>query len=581
MDEAVRCNRYVFEYVTGAEEVREYLLRLADFAEKVYGRDTYFSRFNQMLDMARALGWNIPKFPGGEIPDVFKEVSPEGIDHILENQAKILIDVAPQAQVVLESEKRVPIKMIPSTTPAGDLVWKSHLLVDENGRPYLERKKRHLVKAKGTQILVTPETTNYDEEELASSFGLAWPVPFLPEFFSNHSLAEVFAPEAGVIELVKIEERVPVHVLANKLVPWYQTLEVDRTRALPLFIEEEDRVDEAISVPLESSEDYYEPSGSIEIEDDSESWLEQDEDIEEEGDEEEDVFTDPLHITNVFINLTDSEKTKLAEIEAAMIQSGITSKEQARKLQEDPKEKKRAEDWLLAGVNRLTLLANASNRLGAALSLIQRHSHEPLVLIQPRDKWAKKLFDLISQRGFTVQLLEKTKNKSEIKSNKTKLQNFIQGKSQVLVTTSFPGEELPEQTVVISVASFSDISWIESLNSSHLAYFVVVEDLGFADINMISDYPGSKIRNEQYDGPPLELFKWDKLPLPKDPKPKAEKKKSPPKFQVKAGKGRASKAATYEKALEIVKKKEAENLKCEILSPENQVIYITGVGEIK
>ena len=132
----LKVNRFVYSYLSPPEVVEDYILRSDDSATKAYGKDLYFSRLSQVLDQARFLGWHLPRF-GRDIPPEFSEIPLEGINHLFENQIKLLIDVAPSTLVTLVSEEKVPVKLVCGATPAGDLVWRLSLLSDESGNPYV------------------------------------------------------------------------------------------------------------------------------------------------------------------------------------------------------------------------------------------------------------------------------------------------------------------------------------------------------------------------------------------------------------------------------------------------------------
>jgi len=233
----LKVSRFVYSYLSPPEVVKDYILRSDDLATKTYGRDVYFTRLSQVLDQARFLGWHLPRF-GRDIPSEFTEIPLEGINHLFENQVKLLVDVAPTSQVTLVSEEQVPVKMLCGATPAGDLVWRLSLLSDSSGNPYVKSAGRKLpVKTSGTRIVCSKDSINYSEQYLVDCFGGdsggVWPMPFLPEFFVDKAVAYSFRPEDGVVEVVNIEESDPVRVIAVDRVPWYRNIEVDRTRALP------------------------------------------------------------------------------------------------------------------------------------------------------------------------------------------------------------------------------------------------------------------------------------------------------------------------------------------------------------
>ena len=236
MNMKIKVNRFVYSYLSSPEVVEDYILRSDYSATKTYGKDLYFSRLSQVLDQARFLGWHLPRF-GRDIPSEFTEIPLEGINHLFESQIKLLIDVVPSTLVTLVSEEEVPVKLICGATPAGDLVWRLILLSDESGNPYIRSSGKELpVKTSGTRIVCREESIDYSEQYLVDCFGGdsggVWPMPFLPEFFLDKSIAYSFRPEDGVVEVVNIEETDPIKVIAVDRVPWYRNIEVDRTRAL-------------------------------------------------------------------------------------------------------------------------------------------------------------------------------------------------------------------------------------------------------------------------------------------------------------------------------------------------------------
>ena len=244
MNMKLKVSRFVYSYLSSPEEVKDYILRSDDLATKTYGRDVYFARLSQVLDQARFLGWHLPRF-GRDIPSEFAEIPLEGINHLFENQVKLLVDVVPTSQVTLVSGEQVLVKMVCGATPAGDLVWRLSLLSDSSGNPYVNSAGKKLpVKTSGTRIVCSKDSMNYSEQYLVDCFGGdsggVWPMPFLPEFFVDKSVAYSFRPEDGVVEVVNIEESDPVRVIAVDRVPWYRNIEVDRTRALPTSSADED-----------------------------------------------------------------------------------------------------------------------------------------------------------------------------------------------------------------------------------------------------------------------------------------------------------------------------------------------------
>lgn len=618
----LKCNRFVFEYLSPAEEVEDFIRRSADFAEQTYGRDKYFSRLNQVLDHARFLGWGLPRFGSSELPEEFTEVPPAGIDHIFENQAKILVDVAPVTQVMLENGKYCPVRMICATTAAGDLIWKCHLLTDRDGCPYVQRKNQKLrVKTKGTKIVCQAETLPYDEKYLFECFGgektAIWPVPFLPEFFSDRPIAQIFRAEEDVVETVTIQEKTPVRVLVSELVPWYRSIQVDRTKALPLddyegAFDEDPVANEAPSAYsgyVEQSElDDEEVEEDPEEEDTSgfdvntlvDGWddLEENERISvddfQDGDEdEEDLENELTTFINIAAPLSEKELSQLQEYDDILQKSGIASKHEAESLKEDPKHKERAEKWLVTAINRLRLLANFSKKLGCVLSLIQKHLGQQVLLIQPRQKWASSLVDILNQKGHKAQLFDPEKPQSQ-------LRHFYDGSLRILVTSAPKEEMFIDDLIIISVSAFDLIKWFEWLNPTQMVYTVCAKQLGYSDHNCVPEHPMIAVDVEDYTGPGFEFLEIQEVtPQPQEikqhdpvlvaeapkaetPKPeKAPEKEKKDKFKVVMGKGRPKMLDSYEKALEFVKKQEEQGKKCEVYGPEgSEAVYITGIGEL-
>jgi hypothetical protein len=594
----LKCSRFVFSYETPPDEVEDFILRSDDLAAQTYGRDKFFSRLNQVLDQARFLGWPLPRF-GPNLPDDLTEIPPPGIDHIFENQAKLLVDVAPVTRVMLEDGNYC----------AGDLVWKCHLMLDREGSPYVQRNNRRLkVKTKGTRIVCQTESLSYDEKYLFGCFGGEesgiWPVPFLPEFFLDQPLAQKFSPEPGVVEVVKLLEPQPVHVFAKEMVPWYRPLEIDRSRALtfdgnPDYAPmesgnhnyEDDFEDGQDEGPLSPNPPKgFDPGALVAGWDnfDEDETFDLNEPIEldsyEEGgeeDEEEDDEEDTTPWINLAASLTPTEEQKLAEYDGIIANSHITSKAEAEDLRQDPEHKERAERWLLTAVNRLRLLANHSEKVGALISLIERHQGHQILIIQPRQKWAAKIVDVLKERGTDVCLHNP--------QNKTQTSRFYEGSLKVLVTNQ-PKEELfIEDLIIISMSTFNIISWVDWLNPSQVVYTIPTKQLGYTDYNFIPEHPLLAIETDTYKGPGLDILKLTLQPEATEkepsgatpdktkPKPKA-KKPAKPKFKVKTGKGRPKNATSYEKALELVKKLEEKGQKCEIYAPDGkEALYITGM----
>ena len=598
-----RCNRYVFSYQSTPEQVKDYILRLADLAEKVYGRDTYFARFNQILDNARLLGWRIPRF-GDEIPEPFQDLSPEAVDHIFENQAKILVDISPLTSVTLENEKKVSIRMVGGTTPANDLLWRCHLLLDKQGRPYLQRADRKfIVKTRGTRIFCSQETQPYDERSLREYFGgerqAIWPVPFLPEVFSDHPIAQVFMAE-GVVELVKIEESPPVNVLAINRLPWYRSLELDRTKLLPPPSDDFDKMLSEITATVAAVNDeevpdpVIDPSTLEQLKNSLDATLQDDEPIsesetlelenephDEEPSEEvsEEVLDDEdeepstLKYINVIAELAEPERQKLRALEDVLDGLGIASKAEAEALRKnsDPAVVKRAEDWLLAAVNRITLLGNASGRLGAVMSILQQHADQPVVVIQPRQKWADKLLEVLTQRGFTCKMMLPKKVESQLKA-------LANGKFQILVATNLVADYFLPGGVVVVSSWFGTPDWVQYIKTDTTVYGVSIKDLGLSDVNWIPEHAILTIENQDYTGPGLSLFKNSDIPIPKIPKAKKPKKEKKPRtvFKVQMSNDKTLKAGSLEKAIEIAKEREQkDNVKCTVTDPNDQIVYVT------
>jgi hypothetical protein len=595
----LKCSRFVFSYETPPDEVEDFILRSDDLAAQTYGRDKFFSRLNQVLDQARFLGWPLPRF-GPNLPDDLTEIPPPGIDHIFENQAKLLVDVAPVTRVMLEDGNYCPVRMVCGSTAAGDLVWKCHLMLDREGAPYVQRNnQRFKVKTKGTRIVCQTESLSYDEKYLFGCFGGEesgiWPVPFLPEFFLDQPLAQKFSPEPGVVEVVKLLEPQPVHVFAKEMVPWYRPLEVDRSRALTFegnsdyasagLPPHEDLGGDQDEGPLSPNPPKgFDPGALVagwDNFDEDETFdldvpLDLDDSYEDEDDEGEEETTPWI---NLAASLTPAEEQNLAEYDATIANSHIASKAEAEDLRKDPEHKERAEKWLVTAVNRLRLLANHSAKIGALISLIERHQGHQILIIQPRQKWAAKVVDVLKDRGVDVCLHNP--------QNKTQTSRFYEGSLKVLVTTQ-PKEELfIEDLIIISVSTFNLISWVDWLNPSQVVYTIPTKQLGYSDYNFIPEHPLLAIETDTYKGPGLDILELAQ-PKPQSkptaeatskPKPKAKPKKpAKPKFKVKTGKGRPKSATSYEKALELVKKLEEKGQKCEIYAPDGkEALYITGM----
>lgn len=571
----MECVRYTFSYTSSIDQVKDYIWRAIDYSEETYGRDSYFCRFNQMLDQARFLGWKIPRFSQEEIPEVFQDLAPEVIDHIFESQAKILVDVSPISEVILESGKKVLVRMVCGTTPVGDLVWKTHFLRDSEGHPCIDHKRKIRVKIKGTKVVCNPELLPFDEDLMISYFDMEnkgiWPVPFLPEFFSHHPLAKAFSIEDNIVEVVKIEEAEPVRVIALDNVPWYRSLIIDRTKALPLsnedekysFIEKEEKVSRYKEEEIDD-EDY------LETLDDSVGSSKEEPTNEIVEEEDEDDLPRCLY-TNVVVSLSESESKKLTSMIEEMDSLQITSKEEAQKLQssETQEEKLRGEKWLLAAVNRLALLANCSFKMGALIGLVQKHRDDQVLIIQPREKWADVVVKELNKKGInSVLLRDKALNKQ-----------FVNGKIQVGVVTKLVPELLTEDLVIISVSAFAPFNWIDLLDTQQV-YGICVKELGLDDLNYLQETSILDVEEEVYQGPGLSVLVNDG---PTSSVVKEEKSKEKPekklRFKVKTKKGKPVSANSLEKAMTIAKKKENKGQICEIYDFENNLVYVTHIGE--
>lgn len=588
----IKCTRYVFTYTSKADDLKDYILRSVNLADKVYGRDSHFARVNQIVTFARFLGWQIPVGAGAghTFLEYLQEEPPQAIDHIFENQCKLLVDISPITKVTLEDGRHCSVRLLASTTAVGDLVWKLHLLTDKDGCPYVVKKgKKYKVKLKGTQVVAQSETVPYEEAYVADCFGGynsgVWPVPFLPEFFSDRDMASYFSPEEGVVEVVKVYEPEPVHVLALEMVPWYRSLEIDRAKALPM----DDFLDTGSSEPtqevvdpnaLVSGWDDLSDNEQFEVEETEES----EEDEEQSSDEEEQAAVP--QIINIAVGLNPAETAKLNSLERDIAETKITSKKEAEVLKDnsDPAEKARAEKWLLSALNRLRLLANCSSKLGALVHLLQKHSGQQILIIQPRVKWAAKLAEVLTARGYPVKLLDSHK-----KNNST-LRKFYEGEIPILLTSE-PDENLfIDDLIVISVSAFSPLDWLANVNESHLLYTICINELGYSDHNLVGEQPEFEVSAEAYQGPALDILKIaveepassdaSAQPATEEVKTPKEPKVPKPKYQVKSGKGRPKSFSTYEKALAFARKKEEEKEKCEIFDPNGEACYVTGIGEL-
>lgn len=570
----MKCNRYIFSYTSSPEEVESFILRSANLAEQTYGRDVYFARLNQVINQARFLGWNLPRFGPGDIPDDFTEIPPEGIDHIFELQAKLLVDVAPVTRVALVNGDYCPVKMVCGTTAAGDLVWKCHLLSDKEGMPYVRKQGKELkAKTRGTKIACQSESLPYEENYLFECFGGEdegiWPMPFLPEFFSDQPIARKFSPSVDVVEVVNIDEEEPVRVLARGLVPWYRAIHIDKTKALAYDDYEPSGFGGA---PRAGFDPTTLVSGWDDISEDEQIDLE---DEDEDGDYEEDD-SDTAQLINMITKLSEKEVAHFEDCVQILETSNIASKKEAEELRKDPKHKERAENWLLTAVNKLRLVANYEQKIGALVSILNKHQGQQILVLQPRQKWAEKLTQVLKSRGFDAHFVSE-------ENSKALLRDFYDGECDIVVTAS-PTEKLfIDEVVIISVSSFSPIKWLDWLNPSHLVYNIVVERFGLSDHNLVPEHPNVLVQTEKYSGPGLDILKLEEIKTKAKPITKKPTKKKP-KFKVKiqGSKGRPKTASSYEKAMEIAKKFEADSKKVEVFGPDNDkdVLYSTGMPKI-
>ena len=544
----LKCSRYVFSYTSSPEVVKDFIIRASNLAELVYGRDQYFSRLNQVFDQARFLGWPIPR--GSSIPEEFSDVPPAGIDHIFENQAKLLVDIAPIARVLLENGQYCSVKMVCSSTAAGDLQWKCHLLT-KDGCPYVVRKgKSYKVATKGTKIVCQSETLPYVEKEVFEAFGGdkdgVWPMPFLPEFCIDRPVAAFFAPEEGVVESVKIHEKNPVIVLATEMVPWYRVLSADTTKALTDdrdYEEEEFRnqkKDKKLSKLVAGWEDLDDESPYEEMEQSN---------LPKTSPEE------PPQYINLQVVLSPTEEKYLHEYDKLLSSLGISSREEAEQLKSDPKQKARAEKWMLAAVQRARLLANCSQKFGCLVSLVQRHRDQQILVVQPHQKWAEKIAHILSVKGFKAKFCNGEKNQ---------LRSYYEGELPVMVTSSVKNDMLLEDIVVILVTSFGSPDWIEQVMPNTLIYAISVKQLGYEDNNLVTEHPQLDVLDEYYSGPSIDVLKLEpeKAPVALHETPASEieateisgdgvvvppgnleedsdaKPKKKPRFKIKTDKGR-------------------------------------------
>jgi hypothetical protein len=594
----LKCSRYVFSYNSSPEVVKDYIIRAANLAETTYGRDQNFSRLNQVFEQARFLGWPVPRNYGSAIPEEFSDIPPPGIDHIFENQAKLLVDIAPVARVMLTNGQYCSVKMVCSSTAAGDLLWKCHLLT-KDGCPYVVRKgKSYKVATKGTKIVCQTETLPYDEKEVFEAFGGdkdgVWPVPFLPEFCIDRPVAGIFAPETGVVESMKIHEKNPVIVLATEMVPWYRVLSADSTKALTVDdreYEEEQYRDQKKDKKLGKL-----VAGWEELDDESPYEEMEHPELPKTSPEE------PPQYINLQTELSPAETKCLQNYDTQLSELGISSRDEAEQLKSDPKHKARAEKWMLAAVQRARLLANASQKIGCLVSLVQRHRDQQILVVQPHQKWAEKLANVLSSKGFKAKYCS---------GEKTQLRDYYEGLMPVMVTSSIKNDMLLEDIVIIVVTSFGASDWLEQIMPNTLVYAISVKQLGYEDNNLITEHPSFDILDEYYTGPAIDLLRLEtpqvveKLAKPapeitegavilppgeinpettsdaveSGAKPKRGRKKT--KFRVKPDTGEPKMAPSYEKALEIAKKLEGEGRKVEIYPPDSEeASYISGLGEL-
>lgn len=576
----MKCNRYIFSYTSSPEEVENFILRSADLADQTYGRDAHFARLNQVLNQARFLGWALPRFSPDDMPEEITDIPPAGVDHIFELQAKLLVDVAPITQVALADGSYCPVRMVCGTTAAGDLIWKCHLLLDNEGVPFIQRNGRQLkVKTKGTRIACQTESLPYEEKYLFECFGGEedgiWPMPFLPEFFSDQLIAQKFSPSAGVVEVVTIDEEEPVRVLARELVPWYRTIFVDRTKALTF----DDYKPHTEQNAQHQENPGFDPnslvSGWDDIEENEQIELDDEGFVPQEEEDEDD--SDVAQFINIIASLSDTEEKHLEDYEKTLQDTKISSKQEAEELRKDPTHKERAESWLMAAVNRLRLIANFEQKIGAAISLINKHQEQQILVIQPRQKWAAKLTQVLKKKGIDAHLLDPAHSQSLMRK-------FYDGQIDVLVASNPTEETFIEDLIIISVSSFDVIRWLDWLNPTHLVYSVAIKQFGYTDHNLVPEHPNVAVEMENYKGPGLDILKLTDTGLLKTAKTKKEKAPPKPRFKVKivGSKGRPKTTGSYEKAIKMGKKFESEGKKIEIYGPESDkdVLYRTGMPEI-
>jgi len=594
----LKCSRYVFSYNSSPEVVKDYIIRAANLAETTYGRDQNFSRLNQVFEQARFLGWPIPRY-GSAIPEEFSDIPPPGIDHIFENQAKLLVDIAPIARVMLTNGQHCSVKMICSSTAAGDLLWKCHLLT-KDGCPYVVRKgKSYKVATKGTKIVCQTETLPYDEKEVFEAFGGdkegVWPVPFLPEFCIDRPIAGIFAPESGVVESMKIHEKNPVIVLATEMVPWYRVLSADTTKALTTDdreYEEEQYRDQKKDKKLGKL-----VAGWEELDDESPYEEMEHPELPKTTPEE------PPQYINLQVELSQVEAKYLQSYDNQLSELGIASRDEAEQLKNDVKHKVRAEKWMLFAVQRARLLANASQKIGCLVSLVQRHRDQQILIVQPHQKWAEKLANVLAVKGFKAKFCSGEKNQ---------LRDYYEGSIPVMVTSSIKNDMLLENIVIILVTSFGSPEWLDQMMANTLVYAMSIKQLGYEDNNLITEHPNLDVLDEYYTGPAIDLLKLEtprdtprenkvitsapvtasaevmppgeikpEGPTDVEPEAKSKRGRKKTKFRIKPDTGEPKTAPSYEKALEMAKKLEGEGRKVEIYPPDSEeASYISGLGEL-
>lgn len=597
----LKCSRYVFSYNSSPEVVKDFIIRSANLAEQTFGRDQHFSRLSQVLEQARFLGWGLPRF--SKLPEEFQDIPPAGVDHIFENQAKLLVDIAPIARVMLTNGQYCSVKMVCGSTAAGDLIWKCHLLINKDGCPYVVKKgKAYKVATKGTKIVCQNDTLAYDEKEVFEAFGGdkdgVWPMPFLPEFCIDRPIAALFGPEPGVVESVKIHETDPVIVLATEMVPWYRVLTADATKALTM---EDREFDEEVHVARKEDKKLGKLVAGWDALDEEDPYSE----VEETNLPKQEEDVEPAQYINIQIELSETETNYLTNYDTVLANSGISSREEAEKLKADSKQKARAEKWMLTAVNRARLLANASQKIGCLISLVQRHRDQQLLVVQPHQKWAEKLVHILNTKGF---------NAGFSKGDKHQLRAYHEGDLAILVTTTVTDNMLLEDIAVILMTSFSSPDWLDRVMPGTIIYGLGIKQLGYEDNNLITEHPQLDILDEFYTGPSVDVLRLDQpaakevrtpaanpeqtpvgpeiVENPSDGEPVAppetgeesseeKPKKKANKYRVKSEKGRPKMVPSYEKALEIAKRLESEGKKCEIYPPDSEeAVYITGIGEL-